>query len=312
MHSEAESVILQPVILNCVIGSMARKRHHKLNALFAALLSVLLWFGADVEAGPVAGQRQALDSDNNSPQREGENEAKVANSNGKTATPDELVSSYLNALKRQVLPDMGNPSLNDVDQINLDGLQGWSLDDIKAAMDAAALGLDDTTGGNTPLSENTPNPLTVSVDDLYNFNAGYYFVIGNNSQNDGGDLVSGPNLPEIVGETALSEVKLDIVSISETGINLGIETGVGMLDDSFFTPLNSSSANQSFGGRGFRSGIGSLSGGRQGSGANSNEQTTSLAGFISQTIQFFRENSITIGLVVFGFTAIGYFTSRFA
>lgn len=294
---------------------MTCTRHHKLNrigAVYAALVSLMICTATVAMAGPLSGPRQSSPLTDNPALQEGDSEeADGIAQPQKSATPNELFLSYLDAVRSQVLPDMSRPSLDSVNPINLDGLQGWSLDDIKAAMDDAALGLDDDPAAQQSTSQ--PSALTVSVEDLYNFNTGYYFVVENGGAKDGGDLVSGPNLPEIIGQTALSNIELDVVSLSDTGINLGIETGVGMLDDSFFTSTSSSSSsNRSIGGRGFR-GIGAApTGGRQGANAGANSQATSLASFITQSIQFLKDNAFSIALVVLGFTAIGYITSRFA
>lgn len=295
---------------------MARSIGYTLSFVYALFLSFTLVGMGSVYAGPVSGPRQETSDVRLQGSDPGVVNGESSTQNADTPNaigPDDPITSYIGALKSQVLPDISQPSLNGGDQMNLDGLQGWSLDDIREAMDAAALGLDEETTGQLP-SENQLNAITVSVDDLYNFNTGYYFVVEDSGTGEGtdGDLVSGPNLPEIIGQTALSEIELDIVSLSESASSLSIELGVGMLDDSFFTSSNSSSSGgaQSFTGRGFRGGSDGPGGSR--SNSSSAREETSLGVFIAETIQFFRDNFITIALLTFGFTAVGYVMSRFA
>lgn len=281
--------------------------------VYALVMSLLLGGMGHVHAGPLSGPRQdtseVLQQDSNP----GIGEPKEDTNTPKAMGPKDPITSYIGALKTQVLPNIARPSLDGGDQINLDGLQGWSLDDIRAAMDAAALGLDQESTSQMP-SQSQPSPLTVSVEDLYNFNTGYYFVVeGNGTGTSGdGDLVSGPNLPEIIGQTALSEIELDIATLSQSTPNLSIELGLGMLDSSFFTSSNSSSSRgQSLTGRGFRGGSDDARPGGARS-SNRSEQGTSVAAFIEETIQFLRNNFVTIALLTLGFTGVGYVMSRFA
>lgn len=281
-------------------------------AVTALILTCISVFGT-LEAGPLSGQRQSEPSNEQNSSGELDSTTQGTTGDERYVAAPNFVSTYLDALKSQVLPNINEPSLDASNVINLDGLQGWSLDDIRAAMDAAALGIDDTTVGQLP-TDGQQSQLTVSVEDLYNFNTGYYFVLDRSGQvGDQGDLVSGPNLPEIIGQTALSTIELDIVNLSETGINLSVETSVGLLNDSFFTSGNSSNSSQSIGSRGFRVGGGGLGGGGGGGGSTeATDQGTTLANFILQTIDFMKDNAITIALVVFGFTGVGYVISRFA
>lgn len=285
----------------------------RIGAFCATTLFVAIYLVSMAYAGPLSGPRQTPPSDSSTPaqQDESNQDSGVTSETQRNITQRELFSSYLEAVRSQVLPDVTRPSFSDINQIDLDGLQGWSLDDIKTAMDAAALGLDQDSSAQ-PVTEGQPSALTVSVEDLYNFNTGYYFVLDSASADAEGELVSGTNLPEIIGQTALREFDLDIVNLSGTRINLDIETSVGMLDDSFFTSTTASSGSRTIGGRVFRGGGLGLVGGRQSNNPNSSTEQSSLGNFISQSIAFVKDNILGITLVVLGFTGIGYVTSRFA
>lgn len=288
--------------------------YRTLYTISSVMIGAMLCISTVADAGPVAGQRQLPAATESSSNAAGPSTTTQENNDAVSPSQsNQLISSYIGALKRHVLPDINSTSIDDTGQVNLDSLQGWSLDDIKAAMDAAALGLDDPNAGQS-ISDIRQAPLTVSVQDLYNFNTGYYFVLNGEEQNNNGELLSGPNLPEIIGQTALSEIELDIVNLSETGINLGIETSLGMLDESFFTSTNSSSAgNRTIGGRGFRGGIGERSVGRvQGFRSDSNSSTRNVTDFIIMSLDFVRDNLISITLAILGISGIGYITSRFA
>ena len=150
-------------------------------------------------AGPLAGGGKPTDAESAvaAPGTATSMESSVENisSQPRPAGADELVSSYVESLRKQMLPDLASPTSGLEGLVNLDGLEGWSLEEISDAMNAIATGANNTTFNSIGNRSLQSGDLIVTVEDLYAFNAGYYFVLeGQNPDSEDDRLVSGADL----------------------------------------------------------------------------------------------------------------------
>ena len=151
--------------------------------------------------------------------------------------------------------------------MNHDGLQGWSLEEISDAMGLLAnqteIGNPD---GQISGAENQNTNLVLSVEDLYAFNAGYYFVVAQQGNSrDAGQLVSNPNIPELMSISALGGMEFNTVLPTGTEFNLEVSARNVMFDRAFFETVSRPSTSTRVPGIADFRGGGTSQGGQPGS-----------------------------------------------
>lgn len=292
--------------------------HASVRVLRIGLFLLVMLITAGAESGPLAGNKntESVTSDEQNAETASDQSAAEETADGSLSViaADDLVSTYVDSLRQQVLPTSENSQiLIDGNALNLDGLAGWSLQEISEQMSQLASGENALNALQDTGSVVTSNPADIlSMEDLYDFNAGYYFVLASQDSSSVQQRTNEQSIAYTIGISTLGMLSFSFVVPTEVELGETLGAQNKLFDGAYFQTVSQARQPMSNLQRltvGGRQGFGSGSGPSNQAGQSSGEAIPMIE-FIQRVIDGILRNWLNILLFVLGVSTVGFVVSR--